>query len=71
VCSSAPVAGGLVIRPGRGPWLPLVASLGIFGMIALQIVLGFGRALTVHVPLGVLTIFSAAALALWAWRHRW
>ena len=65
------VAAGLVVRPGRGPRLPLVASLGIFGMVALQIVLGFGRALTFHVPLGVLTIFGATALALWAWRHRW
>jgi len=30
-----------------------------------------GHLLTVHVPLGVLTIVAAAALAVWAWRYRW
>lgn len=68
---AAAVSAALVIRPGRGPWLPLVACLGIFGLVALQIVLGFSRAIAVHVPLGVLTIFGAAALAAWAWRYRW
>lgn len=65
------VAGALVVRPGRGSWLPLLASLGIVAMVALQIALGFARALALHVPLGVLTILGSAALAVWAWRHRW
>ncbi|GAA1873780.1 hypothetical protein GCM10009836_63500 [Pseudonocardia ailaonensis] len=65
------VAAVLVLRPGRGPWLPLAATLGVFGMVALQIVFGFERALTLHVPLGVLTILCAAAIAVWAWRFRW
>lgn len=61
----------IVLRwPGRGPWWPIVACVGIFGLIGLQIVLGFARALTFHVPLGVLIIMLATVLAVWAWRGR-
>jgi hypothetical protein len=67
----AAVAAVLVRWPGRGPWWPIVACAGIFGLIALQIVLGFARVISVHIPLGVLIILTAAALAVWAWRYRW
>lgn len=63
------VAAVLVRWPGRGPWWPIAGSLGLFGVIALQIVLGFARVITVHIPLGVATIALAAALAVWAWRR--
>ena len=53
--------------PGRGPWWPIVASVGIFGLIAVQIVLGFARVISIHIPLGVATIMLAAGLAVWAW----
>ena len=65
------VAAVLVRWPGRGPWWPIAACLGIFALVALQIVLGFARALTLHVPLGVLTILAAGVLAYWSWRHPW
>ncbi|MEV8441822.1 hypothetical protein AB0425_30945 [Actinosynnema sp. NPDC051121] len=52
---------------GRGPGWPVVACAGIFGLVALQIALGFARVLVVHVPLGVLTILLAGLLAVWAW----
>jgi hypothetical protein len=61
------VSAVLLRWPGRGPWWPMLAGLGIFGLIALQIVLGFTRALALHVPLGVAIILIAAALAVWAW----
>lgn len=64
------VAAVLVRWPGRGPWWPILASVGIFGLIALQIVLGFARAISLHVPLGVTIILLAVALAVWAWRRR-
>lgn len=64
------IAAVLVRWPGRGPWWPILASVGIFGLIALQIILGFARAISLHVPLGVATILLAAALAVWAWRRR-
>jgi hypothetical protein len=57
--------------PGRGPIWPALACLGLFGLIALQIALGFARMLTLHVPLGVSIIALAVLLILWAWRpHR-
>jgi hypothetical protein len=55
--------------PGRGPWWPIVACVGIFALIALQIALGFARAISIHVPLGVATILLAVALSAWAWRR--
>lgn len=64
-------AGAAVLRrwPGRGPWWPIVAYLGLFGLIALQIVLGFATTLAIHIPLGVSIILIAATLAVWTWRH--
>jgi hypothetical protein len=64
------VSAVLVHRPGRGPWWPAVACLGLFGLIGLQIVLGFGRVLALHVPLGVTIILLTVLLAIWAWRPR-
>lgn len=54
--------------PGRGPLWPALASLGLFGLVALQIAVGFARLLTVHVPLGVSIITLAVLLTVWAWR---
>lgn len=55
---------------GRGPVWPLLACFALFGLIALQIVLGFARTLTVHIPLGVTIILIAGWLAVWAWRYQ-
>jgi len=54
------------VKPGV-LWEPL-ACLGIFGLIALQITLGFNHVLTIHIPLGVTIITLAVFLALHAWR---
>jgi len=64
------VAAILLRWPGRGPWWPILACIGIFALIALQIMLGFAHNVTLHVPLGVATIGVTAALAVWAWRRR-
>ncbi|MGY4098020.1 hypothetical protein ACW2Q0_00405 [Nocardia sp. R16R-3T] len=66
----AVVAAVLVRWPGRGPWWPILAYVGIFGLIAMQITLGFARAISVHIPLGVTIIMLATALPVWAWRQR-
>jgi hypothetical protein len=61
--------GAVLLRwPGRGPWWPMAACLGLFGLIALQIVIGFARILALHVPLGIMIIILATGLAVWAWR---
>jgi hypothetical protein len=65
----AAAAAAVPIRwPGRGPVWPLPACLGLFGLIALQILIGFRRLLAVHVPLGVAILGLGAALAVWSWR---
>jgi hypothetical protein len=60
----------LVRWPGRGPLWPALACLGLFALIALQIVLGFTRLLALHIPLGVTIILLALLLVTWAWQAR-
>lgn len=61
----------IVIRwPGGGPWWPIAATFGLFGLIAAQIVFGFLRLLVIHIPLGVSIIVLAVLLLVWAWRRR-
>jgi hypothetical protein len=55
--------------PGKGPIWPIFACLGLFGLIALQIALGFARVLAVHVPLGVSIILLTSLLTVRAWRR--
>jgi hypothetical protein len=64
----AGVAAVLVRRPGRGPWWPTLACLGLFALIAGQIALGFARVISLHVPLGVLIIVLGTAVTVGAWR---
>ena len=66
----AAAAAVLLRWPGRGPWWPMAACVGLFGLIALQIQLGFARLVTVHVPLGVAIIVPAVGLTVWSWRPR-
>jgi hypothetical protein len=68
VVLAAALAAVLIRWPGRGPSWPILACLGLFGLIALQIMLGFARVLTMHVPLGVAIIVLAVLLVIWAWR---
>jgi hypothetical protein len=37
-------------------------------LVAVQIALGFGRVLAIHIPLGVSIIVLASWLVYWAWR---
>jgi hypothetical protein len=53
---------------GKGPIWPIFACLGLFGLVALQIAVGFARILAVHVPLGVSIILLTTLLAIRAWR---
>ena len=62
------VAALLVRLLGDGPAWPALASLGLFGLIAAEIMLGFARVLTVHIPLGVAIIALTAMLTRWSWR---
>lgn len=65
----------IVLRwPGRGPSWPIWVIIGLFGLVALQIVVGFSRTLVLHVPLGVSLIVLTVLMLVWAWRpkaHDW
>lgn len=64
-------AGAALYRwPGRGPWWPIAAYLGLFGLIALQILLGFQQSLAIHIPLGVTIILTGVVMAVLMWRRR-
>lgn len=62
-----PVAAVLAWRPGRFPAWPILASLVTYAAVLVQLILGFSRALAVHVPLGVLLVVALAFLCRWAW----
>jgi hypothetical protein len=62
-------AAGLVVRLRGGPGWPALACLGLFGLTAVQILLGFRRVLTVHIPLGVAIIGLTIWLTVWSWRR--
>jgi hypothetical protein len=63
-------ATAILIRwPGRGPLWPALACLGLFGLIVLQIAMGFARILTLHIPLGTSIILLAVLLVIHAWRR--
>ena len=60
------VAAVLLLRPGRGPWWPVPATLALFLAEGIQVGMGHSRVLAVHVPLGVGVVSALVALSLWA-----
>jgi hypothetical protein len=61
----------IILRwPGGGPLWPALTCIGMFGVIALQIVLGYARVLAIHVPLGVGLITGTVLMLIWAWRPK-
>ncbi len=67
---AAAVAAALIRWTGGGPLWPMFAFLGLFGLIALQIAIGFLRLLAVHIPLGVTIILGGLLLTAWSWRYQ-
>lgn len=65
----AAVAAVPMWRPGGGRLWPVLACLGLFGLIAAQIAIGFARIIAVHVPLGVLIVVATVLLTVRAWKR--
>lgn len=63
-------AAALLRWPGRGPWWPLLAVVGLIALSYTQTYLGTERVLTVHVPLGVAIILLSTGMAVWSWFYR-
>ncbi len=62
------IAAVLQWRPGRGPFWPVWVSLLFLAALTLQTFFGYGRALSVHVPLGTALIAAILLLLVWVWR---
>jgi hypothetical protein len=62
------VAAILVRRPGRGAWWPAAVSGGLFLAEALQIVFGYTRSVSLHIPLGSAIIAAFVVLLVRVWR---
>jgi hypothetical protein len=60
----------LLVRPGRGPWWPIVFGVVLWWAIVMQAGLGFARQVGLHIPLGMAIMGLTAALCWWAFAYR-
>lgn len=64
------VAAVLARWPGHGARWPIVASVALLVLTALETFAGYIALVGLHIPLGVTVIMMTAALAVWAWWKR-
>jgi hypothetical protein len=64
------VAALLCVRLCSDARWPICATLGMLALMSLQAFAGYRSLTALHVPLGVLTIVGALALAAWSWMPR-
>jgi hypothetical protein len=64
------VAALLARRLLQAPRWPIWATTGLLALMSLLAFAGFRSLTALHVPLAVVTILLAAALAAWAWSYR-
>jgi hypothetical protein len=60
----------LLVRPGRGPWWPIVFSVVLWWAITIQVGFGFARHVGLHIPLGTAIMGLIAAFTWWAFAYR-
>jgi hypothetical protein len=60
----------LLVRPGRGPWWPILVSVALWVAIVTQAGLGFARLVGLHIPLGMAIMGLIAAFTWWAFSYR-
>ncbi len=60
----------LLVRPGRGPWWPIVFSVVFWFLIATQVGFGFARQVGLHFPLGMAVFGMICGFTWWALAHR-
>jgi hypothetical protein len=65
-----PPAAVLLVRPGRGPWWPIVFSVALWLLIGVQVGLGFARLVGLHIPIGMSIMGLSAGLTWWAFAYR-
>jgi hypothetical protein len=60
----------LLFRPGRGPWWPILITVVLWWMVAVQVGLGFARVVGFHIPLGAAILALTGAFAWWSFSYR-
>ncbi|MEV6494017.1 hypothetical protein AB0M20_36140 [Actinoplanes sp. NPDC051633] len=65
-----PVAAVLLVRPGRGPWWPIVFGVVLWLLIGVQVGIGFARLVGLHIPIGMAIMALSAGLTWWAFAYR-
>jgi hypothetical protein len=60
----------LLVRPGRGPWWPILFSIVLWFVVVAQVGFGFARLVGLHIPLGVALFGLASGFAWWAFGYR-
>ena len=60
----------LLVRPGRGPWWPIVVSVVLWAAVVFQLGLGFARLVGLHIPVGMSIMGLIAAFTWWAFGYR-
>jgi hypothetical protein len=60
----------LLVRPGRGPWWPIVLSVVLWQLVAVQVGFGFARQVGLHIPLGVTITALVAGFTWWSYAYR-
>ncbi|BEL06874.1 hypothetical protein Q0Z83_050650 [Actinoplanes sichuanensis] len=60
----------LLFRPGRGPWWPILLSVLLWWMIAIQVGVGFARLVGLHIPLGAAILALTGAFVWWSCGYR-
>lgn len=64
------VAAVLLVRPGRGPWWPIVLTVAIWWLVVLQVGFGFARLVGLHIPLGVALTGLLGGFTWWTFSQR-
>jgi hypothetical protein len=60
----------LLVRPGRGPWWPIVFSVLFWQLVAVQVGFGFARQVGLHIPIGVSIMGLISGFTWWVCAYR-
>lgn len=60
----------LLVRPGRGPWWPIVFSVAFWWLVILQVGFGFARQVGLHIPIGVAIMSLISGFTWWSVAYR-
>jgi hypothetical protein len=60
----------LLVRPGRGPWWPIVFSVVLWFLISVEVGFGFARLVGLHIPIGMTIMGLISGFTWWTFAYR-